>query len=203
MARKLINQMDEPLPVIVDSAGCGSTLKEYGHLVENDEAADDYSQRVFDISEFLHHVGFDETLRVNPTRDFRVAYHLVHGQKISSQPKDLLASVPGLQLLQLNEADMCCGSAGIYNVTQPKMARELLERKWKNVRECSPNVCVTGNPGCHAWIAQASREGGNQIPVLHLSELLEASFIGIERFLPLRVHPEPTGQIATPHQGIT
>jgi glycolate oxidase iron-sulfur subunit len=95
------------------------------------------------------------------------------------EPRGLLGAVPGLELVPLPEADTCCGSAGIYNVTQPKMARDLLERKWRNVESTGARLVVTGNPGCHAWIEQAAREHGGEVRVLHTLELLEAAFSGL------------------------
>jgi glycolate oxidase iron-sulfur subunit len=83
----------------------------------------------------------------------------------------------------MNEADTCCGSAGIYNVLQPKMARTLLDRKWANVLATGAEIVATGNPGCHAWIAQAARESGRHVRVLHTLELLEASFSGLDCFV--------------------
>jgi glycolate oxidase iron-sulfur subunit len=187
LAKKLMVQFGDPLPVIVDSAGCGSTMKEYGELVGGDDAtAIAFGKRVFDLSEFLLKTDLPRQLSMSQGLDLRIAYHeachLVHGQRVSSQPKALLKAVPKAVLSDLPEADMCCGSAGIYNVTQPKMARQLLDRKWENIESSRSDVVVTGNPGCHAWIAQANREHGDRTPVLHIAELLEASFIGLDPF---------------------
>ncbi|MFQ3586980.1 MAG: heterodisulfide reductase-related iron-sulfur binding cluster, partial [Fimbriimonadaceae bacterium] len=87
-----------------------------------------------------------------------------------------------VDFVELPESDMCCGSAGIYNILQPKMARELLERKWRNVEHTESTIVATGNPGCHAWIAQASREHPGGVRVLHTIEVLEASFSGWAAF---------------------
>lgn len=187
LAKELVESMAGDLPVVVNSAGCGSTMKEYGSLLG--EAAvfhgepDKFSRRVQDISEFLLANGLDEQLRESPGVAARATYHdachLAHSQRIRLEPRNLLESVPNLSLRPLNEADMCCGSAGIYNLTQPKMARRLLERKYRNIEETHAEIVVLGNPGCHAWIAQASREHGGKIKVLHTAELLEASFSGL------------------------
>jgi glycolate oxidase iron-sulfur subunit len=112
------------------------------------------------------------------------ACHLAHSQKVRAQPRHLLQAIPGLELVALNEADMCCGSAGIYNLTQPQMARQLLERKWKNIEATGARLAILGNPGCHAWIAQAAKEHGGKIKVLHTAELLESSFSGLPAELP-------------------
>jgi len=194
-AEKLAAAMPDDLPVIVDSAGCGSTMKEYGSLerealsLKSDDlnarrsTLSAFSKRVFDVSEFLLANGLaDELVKskgLTTKATYHDACHLAHSQRIKSQPRSLLSSVPGLELIDLPEGDMCCGSAGIYNITQPKMARELLERKWKNIESTGASLAVLGNPGCHAWIAQAARERQSPIRVLHTAELLESSFSGL------------------------
>ncbi len=195
-ASALIEAMPGDLPVIVNSAGCGSTMKEYGQICGGKGSA--FATRVQDASEFLFENGLSSQLRVAPgfvsqSPDatsiplLRVTYHdachLVHGQGVRSQPRELLKAIPGLELVDLKESDMCCGSAGIYNLTQPKLARELLERKWKNIEATGAEVVAMGNPGCHAWIGQAAREHGNSVRVLHTMELLEAAFIGLDSFV--------------------
>lgn len=183
MGAKLVEAMPGDLPVIVNSAGCGSTMKEYGHLLGG---ADGFASRVFDASEFLFREGLREVLATAPGVRERVTYHdachLSHGQKITQAPRDLIRTIPGAEYVELPEAEMCCGSAGIYNVTQPKMARTLVERKMANVESTGALIVATGNPGCHAWIAQAAREHGDTVRVLHTMELLEAAFSGLEVF---------------------
>ncbi len=185
MATKLMATMPGDLPVIVNSAGCGSTMKEYGHLVGG-SAAETYSARVKDISEFLLAEGLLETLSRSQGFSNKTTYHdachLAHGQKIWTAPRDLVKAIPQITYVELPEADTCCGSAGIYNVTQPEIARKLIERKLANVESTGAVLVATGNPGCHAWIAQAAREHGGHVRVLHTMELLEASFIGLEYF---------------------
>lgn len=169
MRSDLVARFPGEFPIVVNSAGCGSWLKEG-------------SERAWDASEFLLQHGLIDALQkcrqdaVGPTVTYHDACHLAHGQGIRSAPRELLAAIPGVQLVELGESDMCCGSAGIYNVTQPKMARELLERKWRNVEATGASVVATGNPGCHAWIAQASREKGQKVEVVHTLELLERAF---------------------------
>jgi glycolate oxidase iron-sulfur subunit len=184
MATALVTAMPDDLPVVVNSAGCGSTMKEYGHLIGH--SADAYAHRVVDISEFLVAEGLESELTRAPglatTATYHDACHLAHGQKIWTAPRTLLAAIPKLTMIDLPEADTCCGSAGIYNVVQPDLARKLLDRKWANVETTGAKVVATGNPGCHAWIAQASREHGGHSRVLHTAELLEAAFIGLEFF---------------------
>lgn len=156
--------LQSALPIIVNSAGCGSFLKEIGG-------------HVFDVSEFLAARGFSEILKNAGATPLKVTYHdachLAHGQGIRSQPRELIKAVPGIEFCELNEADMCCGSGGIYNLTQPRLARELLERKWANVEATGAEVVITGNPGCHAWIEQRAREAGGTIKVVHTAEFLE------------------------------
>jgi glycolate oxidase iron-sulfur subunit len=179
--------MPGDLPIIVNSAGCGSTMKEYRHLLPESEPAANFGSRVMDVSEFLIQNGLVAALANAPGFIKRVTYHdachLSHGQRIVSQPRELLAAVPGIDLAQMAEADMCCGSAGIYNVLQPKMARTLLERKFSNISATEASIVATGNPGCHAWIAQAAREHGRNVAVLHTMEVLESAFSGLEPFL--------------------
>lgn len=182
--------MPGDLPIIVDSAGCGCHLKE--HL----------GDRVQDVSEFLLKEGLAELLsalggRASSSRleisgdkspqdaalpSCKIAYHdachLVHGQRVFDQPRALLEAIPWVRLDPLKESDTCCGSAGIYNLTQPKMARALLERKWAHIEASGAETVALGNPGCHAWIAQAAREKGSPIQVLHTVEVLEAALSG-------------------------
>ena len=165
LASELAERMPGNLPVIVDSAGCGSWMKE-----------STFAGRAFDASEFLLAEGLTDVLargRLDATVTYHDACHLAHGQGIRSAPRELLAAIPGLRLIEMEEADTCCGSAGIYNVTQPKLARSLLERKWRNVAATGASVVAMGNPGCHAWIAQAAREHGGAIQVKHTLEVLE------------------------------
>lgn len=185
MARHLLAAMPGDLPVVVNSAGCGSTMKEYSALLGTEEGAR-FGSRVRDISELLLENGLVEALNSSPGVPRRVTYHdachLAYGQRVTTPPRELIRAVSGLDYTELVEADTCCGSAGIYNVTQPKLARELLERKWAHIAESGAEIVATGNPGCHSWIAQAASEHGRQVAVLHTAELLEAAFVGLERF---------------------
>ncbi|HEY3779670.1 MAG TPA: (Fe-S)-binding protein [Fimbriimonadaceae bacterium] len=157
--------------LVVNSAGCGSFLKEQK------------SGNVQDISEFLLANGLaDQLAKVsfNQKVTYHDACHLAHGQKITSQPRDLIRAISGLNYTELKDSDMCCGSGGIYNVTQPTLARQLLERKWANVIATGAEVVVTGNPGCHAWIEQRSREAGSPVRVIHTAEFLEIALQSAE-----------------------
>jgi len=176
MGQGLSAQFSDDLPIVVNSAGCGSTMKEY----ENLGVA--LRGRVFDAAEFLAANGLGEVLstrgKLEATVTYHDACHLSHGQGIRREPRELLAAIPGVTMVELNEAEMCCGSAGIYNLTQPKMARTLLERKWGNVEQTGASIVATGNPGCHAWISQAAREHGQTVEVLHTLEVLERALSG-------------------------
>jgi glycolate oxidase iron-sulfur subunit len=185
MAKKLIRALEGDLPIIVNSAGCGSTMKEYPHLVDG-EASAQFAERVQDITEFFLSNGLQLLLSETrclsgKTLTYHDACHLSHGQKITSAPRLLVQAVGGANYVELGEATMCCGSAGIYNIVQPKLARKFLNRKVNNILETKADVVATGNPGCHAWISQGCKEQQNSA-VLHTAELLEAAFIGLEYF---------------------
>lgn len=167
LAQELSRKMPDDLPVIVDSAGCGSWMKE-----------GPFAGKAFDASEFLLLEGLMEVLakgRLERTVTYHDACHLAHGQGIRSAPRELLAAIPGVRLVEMEEADTCCGSAGIYNVVQPKLARSLLEGKWANVAATGAEIVAMGNPGCHAWIAQAAREHEETVRVMHTLEVLESA----------------------------
>ncbi len=166
----LAKSYPEDIPIVVNAAGCGSTLKET--LLKD---------RCKDLSEFLVDAGFDDYLREHSegTRigTYHDACHLAHGQKITDPPRRLLKAVNGVNWVDLPESDMCCGSAGMYNLTQPAIARQLLDRKWANVESTGAEFVVLSNPGCQAWIDQGSREHGGKVRVMHLAEMLEESLL--------------------------
>ena len=180
-ATELVESMPEDLPVIVNSAGCGSAMKEYDALLG--EQVDGFHKRVFDASEFLFENGLEEELKnsqgVDKTITYHDACHLAHGQGVKDQPRRLINAIPQAKYTELDESDHCCGSAGVFNLTQPTYARDLLDRKWRNVEATGAEIVATGNPGCHAWIEQASEENGGEVRVLHTMELLECSFSGL------------------------
>jgi glycolate oxidase iron-sulfur subunit len=166
---------------IVNSAGCGSTLKEYGDLLADDptysDRARDFAARVKDVSEWLVEIGIRPPSGSYPARvAYHDACHLAHGQKIVRAPRELLKSIPGLELVEIPESDTCCGSAGIYNLTQPEMARRLQQRKVDFIAESGASVVATGNPGCLAWIQQGLQERGLNIEVRHPVEILDSAY---------------------------
>jgi glycolate oxidase iron-sulfur subunit len=167
--------------VITNSAGCGAMLKEYGHLLEEDpiyaKQAVAFSKKIQDISEFLAGLELNRQMGSLP---LRVAYddpcHLLHGQGISHEPRALLRQIPGIELVPFQEADWCCGSAGVYNLTQPEMSRRLLDRKLRHVAAVSPDVIATGNPGCLLQLAWGVKRAGIHAQVLHPVELLDRAY---------------------------
>jgi glycolate oxidase iron-sulfur subunit len=174
----------EGLPVdafIVNAAGCGANLKEYGWLLKDDhdwaERGERFSLRVKDASEYLAAVGLSAAPGpLRATAAYDDPCHLIHGQKIAAQPRALLAAIPDLVLVPLVEADWCCGSAGTYNVTQPELAARLGHRKAQHVIRSGAQMVVTSNPGCQMQIEAALRREGARIPVVHLMDLLDRAY---------------------------
>ena len=167
--------------IIVNSAGCGSNLKEYGHLLRDDPAyasrASTFSSKVKDISEFLMSIDLNREMGLlNHTVTYHDACHLFHGQKVKQQPRELLRAIPGITLVNLKESDWCCGSAGIYNITNQEMASQLLERKMNNILASGVNIVITGNPGCMMQIALGAQHKGYELAVMHPVQLLDESY---------------------------
>ncbi|MBI2555231.1 MAG: 4Fe-4S dicluster domain-containing protein [Candidatus Rokubacteria bacterium] len=167
--------------VVVNTSGCGAHMKAYWHLLKDDpayaERARALSLKVQDIAEFLAREPLRGPLAPVPmTATYHDPCHVVHGQKIRTQPRQLLSQIPGLTLVELNEADWCCGSAGRYNLTQPEMATRLQERKGRNILATGAEAVVTANPGCIIQIAQGLRAQGAAVKVLHLVEVLDAAY---------------------------
>jgi glycolate oxidase iron-sulfur subunit len=166
--------------IVVNSAGCGSALKEYRDLLADHPALADraaaLSERVADLSEFLVRLGPAATR--HPLA-MKVAYHdachLAHAQRITSQPRELLRAIPDLTVVELADAGMCCGSAGIYNLVQPQAAKQLGARKAAAVADSHADLVVSGNPGCALQISSATQDAGAAVPVAHLAEVLDAS----------------------------
>ncbi len=167
--------------IIINAAGCGSNLKEYGHLLRDDpayaERAAAFSAKVKDISEFLAMIDLNPKLgEVKRRVTYHDACHLAHGQKIKSQPRALLKRIPGLELVDLKESDWCCGSAGIYNVTNQEMAGQLLDRKMGHIENTRAQVVATGNPGCMMQIDFGARQRDLPIQALHPVQLLDEAY---------------------------
>jgi glycolate oxidase iron-sulfur subunit len=166
--------------IILNSAGCGAMMKEYAELFpEGVDAtrARTLSARVKDVSEFLVELGPRPMPNENRARvAYHDACHLAHGQGVRSQPRALLASIPGIDLAPVSESDWCCGSAGIYNFTQPEIAAQLQARKVANLLAARPDLIITGNPGCHMWILAGLKAAGKDIPVKHTIEVLDEAY---------------------------
>ncbi|QIA27305.1 4Fe-4S dicluster domain-containing protein [Thermaerobacter sp. PB12/4term] len=167
--------------VVVNAAGCGSAMKEYGHLFAGhpeEEAARRLAARVRDVAEFLDELGPREPGPLPAAR--RVAYHdachLAHGQGIRTAPRRLLAAIPNLELVELDEPDLCCGSAGTYNLEHPEVARALQERKVASIRRSGAAAVATGNIGCLVQLRQGLERAGLPVPVVHTVQLLAEAY---------------------------
>jgi glycolate oxidase iron-sulfur subunit len=170
--------------IVVNSAGCGSTMKEYGHLLEGDPKwaarAAAMAAKVRDVSEFLDDLGLVQPLNaVRETVAYHDACHLAHAQGVRAQPRQLLRDVPGLELREIAEGELCCGSAGIYNILNPGPARELGDRKAANIVATGADLLVTANPGCLMQVASAIERSGHPMGMAHTVELLDASIRGM------------------------
>jgi glycolate oxidase iron-sulfur subunit len=185
--------------VIVNVAGCGSMLKEYGHhwhvgraaslaesqsgqagslsLREAQARREHFAHQVRDCSEFLDQLGLiPPTGEIRLTATYHDACHLVHAQRVREQPRNLLRKIPGLKLVELPESELCCGAAGTYNLTEPEMAERLGRRKLENIRSTGARVVVTANAGCLLQIAREARMQGEPIKIMHPMELLDLSY---------------------------
>jgi glycolate oxidase iron-sulfur subunit len=182
LARKTIEAFERANvdTIITNAAGCGSNVKEYGHLLRDDphyaERAIVFSSKCRDITEFLGE--FEPRAKRNPLK-LRVAYHdachLQHAQGIRQQPRSLLAGIPGLELAEIPESAVCCGSAGIYNLVQPDAANALGDRKAQLITPLDADVIATGNPGCLLQLQSALARAGHKTPVVHTIQLLDSS----------------------------
>ena len=185
MARKIID-LFEPLQadtIVMNAAGCGATLKDYGYLLRDDpayrERALAFSAKCKDVSEVLAELPARAPRHAIPLRvAFHDPCHLQHAQGLREQPRAALRTIPGLELLEVPEAALCCGSAGIYNLVQPQTAHELGERKVEKIVSTSAQVVATGNPGCQLQISALLNEKGHPLPVMHYIELVDASISG-------------------------
>lgn len=170
--------------VIINAAGCGHTLKEYGHILEDDpeyaEKAKIFAAKVKDSQEFLANVGL--TAKLSPLTDkninlvYQDACHLLHGQKISVEPRQLLKQIPGVTLKEPIDAALCCGSAGVYNMLQPEIAEELGKQKAQNLLNTGADLIASPNPGCSLQISKYLQ--GKTISVMHPMELLDYAIRG-------------------------
>jgi glycolate oxidase iron-sulfur subunit len=183
MARRHLNAFDlkQLDAVITNAAGCGTHLKNYGHLLQDDpafaERASERSAKVRDIHEWLAEIGIRApTASIPQTVTYHEACHLCHGQKITHQPRQVLKAVPGLELVELPESAWCCGSAGIYNITQPEMSQKLLQRKMANIAKTAAQVVASANPGCSVQLQAGVRASNLKLKITHPISLLAQAY---------------------------
>lgn len=172
--------------IITNAAGCGSTLKEYGHLFEigspDHELAAQFRSKVRDVTEFLAMLGLSARLGSVPMKiTYQDSCHLLHGQKIATAPRELLRKIPGIELKEMALSDQCCGSAGVYNVTQTDAALELLEIKMRLARDTGAEAIVTANPGCMLQMRAGAELHRTRQQVFHVVELLDRSITAAQR----------------------
>jgi glycolate oxidase iron-sulfur subunit len=185
-ARALIDTFDaaDVEYVVVNAAGCGSSMKEYAHLLRDDPAYADraraFSRKVRDVSEILVELGpVAPRHPLEVTVAYHDACHLAHAQGVRSQPRELLRQIPGLDLREIAEGELCCGSAGVYNILNPEPARELGDRKAANIVATGADLLVTANPGCLMQVASAIGRSGHPMVMAHTVEVLDASIRGL------------------------
>jgi len=168
--------------IITNAAGCGATLKEYPQLFEEEErefleSARAFSGRVKDVTEFLASIDFKRDFAEMKVRaTYQDSCHLGHAQRVRTAPRRLLAAVPGLQLVELKETEICCGSAGIYNVVHNDIAERLLQEKMRRIEETGAELILTANPGCLLQLRAGVARSGNRRRVLHVVELLDEAY---------------------------
>lgn len=171
--------------IIVTAAGCGAALKEYGFLLKDDpryaERAERFSNRVRDITEYLGERDLvPPQTPIGRTVTYQEPCHLVHAQRISRQPRDLMAAIPGLELVEMKESALCCGSAGIYNIIREEMANELGDRKALHAMETPATEVITANPGCFMQVQASLKRHGSTARVRHIADLLDESYGGVK-----------------------
>jgi glycolate oxidase iron-sulfur subunit len=165
--------------IVSNAAGCSAELRHYGELLDGDPAARTFGGRIRDVSELLVELGWKRPAGPGLLTG-KLAYdepcHLIHAQKISAQPRAVLAEIPGLELVPLEDADACCGSAGVYSLTQPHLAQAIGNRKIEAIRRSGANVVATGNPGCLLQLRAGVKAAGLDVAVVHPVQLLAAAY---------------------------
>jgi glycolate oxidase iron-sulfur subunit len=167
--------------LVVDSAGCSAFMKEYGKIFADEpdyaERAKSLSSRVKEITEFLSEVGLSKMPEeYSATVTYHDACHLVHTQKVSRQPRELLQNIPGIKLIELSESSWCCGSAGIYNVVRYEDSMKILDRKMENIKSTGAEIVTTANPGCHLQLEYGIEKKGLKMEVLHPVSILSRAY---------------------------
>jgi len=175
-ARKNVSAFSDPSieAIIVNAAGCGAMLKEYPVLFGEANA---FSRKIKDVSEFLVSTRILDrlTIRLNKRVGYDDPCHLIHGQGVKSEPRELLRGIPGIELVEIEGADQCCGSAGIYNIVQNDLSMAILDAKLERIRKAKVDILATGNPGCMFQFRYGARRAGIDLEVLHPVELLARS----------------------------
>jgi glycolate oxidase iron-sulfur subunit len=193
-ARSFAKQMIEAFEaqdveyVLINASGCGHTMKEYGHLLKDDreyaDRAAKFVLKVRDVQEFLAEVGLTAPLSALQPEPLSIVYqdacHMIHGQKITAQPRKLLRQIPGVTLKEPIDAALCCGSAGVYNIFQPDIAEELGQQKVTNLTRTGATAIASANIGCYVQISKHLGIQGKEIPVLHPMQLLDYSIRGVQ-----------------------
>ncbi|NWQ44334.1 (Fe-S)-binding protein [Bacillus sp. EB106-08-02-XG196] len=184
MGRKLAKQNIEAFEnaekVIVNAAGCGCMMKEYAELFRDEpewkERAEEFEEKVVDISKYLHDTGYEKPkAMMNMRITYHDACHLAHGQGVRKEPREILLDIPGVDMVQMPNADRCCGSAGIYNITNPEMADAVLKSKMENVPEDVEMISM-GNPGCMMQMALGVQKYGRNQKIVHTVQLLDWAY---------------------------
>jgi glycolate dehydrogenase iron-sulfur subunit len=183
LARRMIATFEKAQvdTIVINAAGCGSTMKEYGHLLRDDPAwaarAAEFSSKCKDISEILCELPARSPRHALPMRvAYHDACHLRHAQAIHAEPRRLLATIPGLEVAEIEESSLCCGSAGVYNLLHPEPANQLGDRKVENLLATKAEAVISANPGCLLQLMSGLRRRGlDAMPTYHMVELLDAS----------------------------
>ncbi|HKS92893.1 MAG TPA: (Fe-S)-binding protein, partial [Tepidiformaceae bacterium] len=179
LARENIDALERTVdtPIVVNSAGCGASMKEYGDLLKDDRRyaarAARFAARVKDATEYVAELGGETPAQFTGRVSYQDPCHLAHAQRIRQQPRHLLHGIAGCDDIQTEGSDLCCGAAGIYSMVEPEMSATLRERKAEQFKIHRPDVVVTANPGCQMQYEAAVREAGVDTRVLHLLELLD------------------------------
>jgi len=183
MARRTLDafDLDRLDAVITNAAGCGTHLKNYAHLLQDDpvyaERAARWSAKLRDVHEWLAEIGIRAPAGSIPEKvTYHEACHLCHGQKITRQPRQVLEAIPGLELVELPESTWCCGSAGVYNITQPEMSQKLLRRKLEQIEKAGASIVASANPGCSVQLQAGVRQANKVWKIMHPISLLAQAY---------------------------
>jgi glycolate oxidase iron-sulfur subunit len=183
MARRNIDAFDKTdvESIVVDSAGCGAEMKSYGELLADDETyasrAAAFAAKVKDPAEFLAGIGLRRDFGAIRSRvTYQDACHLAHGQRIREDPRALLRAIPGVEFVEMQDADRCCGAAGVYSLTHPQMSERILTEKMANVEATGADTVVVTNPGCHMQLLAGASSGGRRMRVRHLVQILDEAY---------------------------